>query len=1016
MSKVAKFVAKVAAVVAIVATVAGIVTGNPFLVALGAAASAVSAGATIVAQMTAKKPPSRGSPNLITIGANQPMPIVFGETYIGGNKVHEVGYGGLVAKVENPYKFEAIIHSGCGPVESITGLYADFEPVTLSGTAATGYFSGFLYADQQLGARAEADALVPNWASAPGWGVAYKLSGYAATGLSLKFDKDGKIFASGEPQWGVTIKGVKAYDARLDSTYPGGSGPQRINNRSTWAYSENPGVVGATYAYGWFDNANKQGGIGMPVEGIDMARWVEFANICDANEWKVGGVVYEPGSRWDNLKDICAAGGGEPYFDRHLLGVNYNAPRVSLDTITADDIADEGFTVASGRTWRERLNTIAPKYRSGAHKWEYVPGADVSVPAYITDDGEEKREEIQWNLVQDKDQVAQLAAYELVNRREIGQIEVNCKPRLMRYSVGDMLTFNLPGTVINGLNAVIIRPPAIDPQTGQVKLTMVGETDAKHDFALGKTSTAPPVPSLVGSETLDNTRAQNGGTNGVNTATVYLYQRNDTGTAPALPTVPLTYTFATALLSGGSLNGWSQSVPSAAGGKYLFVTTQVAASDALTYTLASSGWATVQILAQDGTSGTSAISGFLTKETIQLFSYANGGIVSYAPAAGSFKVFSGNTDVSTSFTLSTLSNPEALTVSYTGQTYSVTAGFDTNEDTATLGIRATGSGAYAGVTIDKLLSLSKAKGGYEIVSTLPATDLFEGRVVFLTTDDKLYRYTGSAWTSAVPAVDISGQLAAAQIAALEASKLTGQITSTQITDGAISSPKISAGAVIAGKLAADSVQAANITASAVTAGKIAANAVTATEIATNAITADKILAGAITAAKVATNEIVALSANIKDGVIQTAKIGDLQVSTLKIANFAVNSVSSVQTSSSVVVPAYTISGNVLSLTFTKVGGVESNVLIQMTSTPNSSNFIAYAILSRTGTGLITSVVGSAGNGPFTAAIPLILNHVDTGLSAGTYTYSVNFDNQYSSAALNLTTYAPVTLTVQEVKK
>jgi hypothetical protein len=189
-----------------------------------------------------------------------------------------------------------------------------------------------------------------------------------------------------------------------------------------------------------------------------------------------------------------------------------------------------------------------------------------------------------------------------------------------------------------------------------------------------------------------------------------------------------------------------------------------------------------------GAPGTPAISGYLTKEAVQVFAYANGGVVSYAPASGSFKVFSGNTDVSTSFSLSTLSNPQALTVSYSGQTYSVTAGFDDGEDTATLGIRATGSGAYAGITIDKLFSLSKAKGGYEIVATLPLTDLFEGRVVFLTSDDKLYRYTGAAWTSAVPAADISGTLADAQIAALAASKITGQLTDTQLA--AIAAAKV----------------------------------------------------------------------------------------------------------------------------------------------------------------------------------------------------------------------------------
>lgn len=509
MSGVAKFVGKVAGVVAIVATVAGIITGNPLLIAIGQIAGVASAAAGTIAAITAKKPPARGSPNLITIGANQPMPIVLGATYIGGNKVHEVGYGGLVSKVQNPYKFEAIIHSGCGPVNSITGLFADFAAVALAGTAATGYFAGFLYADQQLGLRPESNQLAPNWTGAPDWTSAHKLSGYAATGLSLKFDKDGKIFASGEPQWGVTLEGVKHYDPRLDSTYPGGGGAHRIDDRSTWAYSENPGIVGLTYAYGWWHDGKKQGGIGMPVEGIDMARWVEFANVCDANGWVLGGVVYEPGSRWDNLKDICAAGGGEPYFDRHKLGVNYNAPRVSLDTITRDDIADDGFTVASGRTWRERLNTIAPKFRSAAHKWEYVPSEDVLVAGYVTDDGEEKREELTWNLVQDKDQVAQLAAYELVNRREIGQIEVSCKPRLMRYTVGDMLSFDLPDTVLDGLDAIIIRPPEINPENGMVRLTLLGETDAKHAFALGKSGTAPPAPSLLDTEDADDVVGDN---------------------------------------------------------------------------------------------------------------------------------------------------------------------------------------------------------------------------------------------------------------------------------------------------------------------------------------------------------------------------------------------------------------------------------------------------------------------------------------------------------------------------
>jgi hypothetical protein len=319
-----------------------------------------------------------------------------------------------------------------------------------------------------------------------------------------------------------------------------------------------------------------------------------------------------------------------------------------------------------------------------------------------------------------------------------------------------------------------------------------------------------------------------------------------------------------------------------------------------------------------GADGTPAISGYLTKESVQVFAYANGGVVSYAPASGSFKVFSGNTDVSTSFSLSTISNPQSLTVGYSSQTYSVTAGFDDGEDTATLGIRATGSGAYVGITIDKLFSLSKAKGGYEIVATLPTTDLFEGRVVFLTTDDKLYRYTGAAWTTAVPAADISGTLADAQIASLAASKITGQltdtqlaaiaaakvtgqITGTQITDGAITTAKLSAGSVTSNEIAANTIVAAdiasgtitatqiaaatitgakiaagtiaagNIAANTITASEIAANTITAAQIATNAITADEIAAGAVTAAKINVTELSAITAVI--GTLRTATTG-----------------------------------------------------------------------------------------------------------------------------------------------
>ena len=64
----------------------------------------------------------------------------------------------------------------------------------------------------------------------------------------------------------------------------------------------------------------------------------------------------------------------------------------------------------------------------------------------------------------------------------------------------------------------------------------------------------------------------------------------------------------------------------------------------------------------------------------------------------------------------------------------------------------------------------------------------EGQTALLTTDGQLYRYHSGAWTVAVPAVNVTGTLNDAQIAALSASKITGTLSDAQIA--ALSATKI----------------------------------------------------------------------------------------------------------------------------------------------------------------------------------------------------------------------------------
>lgn len=195
-----------------------------------------------------------------------------------------------------------------------------------------------------------------------------------------------------------------------------------------------------------------------------------------------------------------------------------------------------------------------------------------------------------------------------------------------------------------------------------------------------------------------------------------------------------------------------------------------------------------------------------------------------------------------------------------------------------------------------------------IVNALPDPNGYTGpSTVFLTTDKKLYRYTGTGWTAMVPSLDILGQLTDSQLAQIAAAKLTGQITSTQITDGAISTPKIFAGAITAAVIAADTI----------TASQIAANAITASELAVGSVTTNKILAGAVTAHEILADTITA--GQIAVGAIGASEIAANAITAAAIAALAI-------TGDKIVGNTIT-AGNMATGTITALSGVIANAAV-----------------------------------------------------------------------------------------
>jgi hypothetical protein len=208
------------------------------------------------------------------------------------------------------------------------------------------------------------------------------------------------------------------------------------------------------------------------------------------------------------------------------------------------------------------------------------------------------------------------------------------------------------------------------------------------------------------------------------------------------------------------------------------------------------------------------------------------------------------------------------------------------------------------------LILAAGLNAVQVVTSIGSANPAVSNVAFLTTDSQLYRYNGSTWTVAVPAVNVGNGLTAAQISSVNAAAVGAGLTASQIasvaaatiTVGQLTSSQIASvaaasvtGTLVNSQLGSGSVTAATIAANTITAGNIAAGAITTATIAAGAITTGTIAAGAITTATIAA------------GAITTATIA---AGTIVAGNIAANTITGAQIAATTISAANIVSGTI----------------------------------------------------------------------------------------------------------
>lgn len=444
------------------------------------------------------------------------------------NGAYHAGYGRFGAAGQIVFKrtygadlryFGLVTVLSLGPIAGFVAFDADDERVTFdgSGKAITSQYRNELWMQTRLGMQPETALTTPTGlykgAALPSgvWTAAHRTSGKASYMLTMEENSKRTAFPKGEvkPRW--TARGLYGWDPRLDSTYPGGSGPCRLLDPTTWVEITCPIIAGLNWSIGIWQkatatpNSRKGGipyqgkcvmGIGSTLDGIDVDGFVTAANAAQARNWKVSAY---PGSLDDKRQvlDAFLQAGGAVYANKagKISCISRAAPRAAVVSVSARDTAGpiELYTVA-GQIGRK--NGLTPSFWDEQARWEMSPLETVTHPDWIAEDGGERVEDHPLHFVPNAKQARELTILQIANTREGISGVWPMKPYMQDLEPGEAFEVTEPGFVLSGMKLLVLNTD-YDPATCTVRVEFCSETDAKYPFAYGQSSTPPTSPSLT---------------------------------------------------------------------------------------------------------------------------------------------------------------------------------------------------------------------------------------------------------------------------------------------------------------------------------------------------------------------------------------------------------------------------------------------------------------------------------------------------------------------------------------
>ena len=288
------------------------------------------------------------------------------------------------------------------------------------------------------------------------WKATSRCTGLTYVVLERRYDAD-KF--KGRSDFDFVLRGLREYDPRLDSTVPGGSGPQRLDNPATWVHSLNPAVHRLNYQLGLRGRVSGRTliGEGKSLGQLDLGSYIAAMNACDALRngkptYQASLFVSGEDDHTNVLKDFDDAMAGYALNRRGLSGVIAGAPQIPVATITAADIpVGRAQDIKRRKSAFELFNHMSGQFISREAQWQPESLKPVYVNADVARDGRPRQTATDFLQVTDPDIAQYLLSIRYRQNRKGGSATVPVSRRLgFRVQEGEWVSFEGKSWLITG--------------------------------------------------------------------------------------------------------------------------------------------------------------------------------------------------------------------------------------------------------------------------------------------------------------------------------------------------------------------------------------------------------------------------------------------------------------------------------------------------------------------------------------------------------------------------------------